>query len=245
MKVPSSKFQTGISRKRTQRTQRFFENHLSLWSLCSFAATPALLFLLAFSALAATNAELEQIPPLRPARDEIPPTFWEQHGYWIPILAALGLFIIIAAVYFFTRPKQVIVLSPEEEARQALAPLRDQPETGALLSQVSLILRHYLSRAFKLPPGEMTTTDCCRALENQPRPETELAALVGEFLRQCDYRKFAPAASGPAVGAVQRALEIIELAEARLAYLRQLAAATEAEKSRTPPPAVPEPHTIS
>ena len=190
------------------------------------------LILLSVVALfAATNSDLDEIPPLRPPRDEIPPTFWEAHGYWVPILTALLLTLIVALVYFFTRPKPVIVLTPEQEARQVLESLRDQPETGVLLSKVSLALRHYLSRAFGLPPGEMTTTDCCRALENHHQPEVELAGIVGEFLRQCDFRKFSPAASGPPVGAVARALEIIELAEARLAYLRE-AAAAEAAKAR-------------
>src|SRR5262249_8981443 len=131
----------------------------------TLVATISLFFPL-LSLLAATNADVDEIPPLRPPRDEIAPTFWEQHGVVVVLLGALALFIIIVALRFLTRPKPAVVLTPLEEARQALEPLRDQPETGVVLSKVSLVLRHYLSRAFKFPPGEMTTTDCCRALEN-------------------------------------------------------------------------------
>ena len=222
----------------------------------------SLFFLPLLSLRAATNADVDEIPPLRPPREEIAPTFWEQHGVLVLILGALGLFIIIAAVRFLTRPKPTVMLSPEEEARRALEPLREQPETGVVLSKVSLTLRHYLSRAFKLPPGEMTTTDCCRALESNPQVEPDFVSIVAEFLRACDYRKFAPGASSsqaagsrpsaslsPSEGeragvrglSVTRALEIIELAEARLAYLRQ--AAAEAEKTRNAGSRAPQPHT--
>ena len=127
MKVPSSKFQVPITDSQSARVIDLNLNlnpplHLpSFRSLRSFAAISAVL-LFQFHALAATNADLEEIPPLRPAREEIPPTFWEQHALWVGIFAALGLLVIVAAVYFFTRPKPLVVLTPQEEARRANVP---------------------------------------------------------------------------------------------------------------------------
>ena len=66
----------------------------------------------------------------------------------------LLLALVALAVWWLTRPKPPVVVPPEVQARQALEPLRQQAEDGAVLSQVSQILRHYVSAAFALPPGE-------------------------------------------------------------------------------------------
>ena len=49
-----------------------------------------------------------------------------------------------------------------------------RPEDGALLSQVSQILRHYVVAAFDLPPGELTTAEFCRAIAGHARIGPEL-----------------------------------------------------------------------
>jgi len=183
---------------------------------------PAVLFWLASGRLVAGGAATpDDIPRLRPPRGEIAPTFGEQYGLWVIITAVLLLGLLCAAVWWLRRPRPAVMVPPEAQARQALEPLRAQPEDGVLLSRVSQILRRYVGAAFGLPPGEMTTADFCRALAGHERLGAELSATVGDFLRSCDERKFAPPAARPALGAVDQGLKLIELAEARRAHLRQ------------------------
>jgi hypothetical protein len=175
---------------------------------------------------AATNAPgPDDIPPLRPPHAEMPPTFWEQHGFWVILVGVLLLALVGAAAWFLLRPKPPAGVPPEIQARQALEPLRPQPEDGPLLSRVSQVLRHYVGAAFNLPPGELTTAEFCRALAAHSPIGAELSAALGEFLRQCDQRKFSPPAPAPPLSAVAQALKLIELAEARRAELRRAAEA--------------------
>jgi len=161
------------------------------------------------------------VPQLRPPRGEIPPTFWEQYAGWISAAALVAMAATGAAVWYARRPRPELIISPEFAARKALEPLRAKPEDGDVLSQVSQILRRYIIRVFVLDPGELTTTEFCAALGRQPRINPELAAALCDFLRRCDERKFSPGTGGPALDAVPNALRFVELAEARLAALRQ------------------------
>ncbi|HYG33243.1 MAG TPA: hypothetical protein VEC99_00575 [Clostridia bacterium] len=178
---------------------------------------------------AATNiAGPDDIPPLRPPRGEIPPTFWELYGGWVIVSAVVALVIILCVVaWILTRPKPTIVIPPAVEARQALEPLSKQPENGVVLSQVSQVVRHYFASVFGLPSEERTTTEFCRAVSEMEQVGPDLSAAVSGFLRECDHRKFAPAPSGPPslpLGAVPRATKLIELAEARREVLARAAA---------------------
>jgi len=174
---------------------------------------------------AATNAAgPDEIPRLRPPHAEIPPTFWEQYSLWVVLLGALVLAMVCVSVWLLLRPRPPEVVPPEVQARQALEPLRPQPEDGALLSRISQVLRHYVTAAFNLPPGELTTTEFCRAMAASSMG-TELSAALGEFLRQCDQRKFSPPPPAPPLSAVAQALKLVELAEARRAELRRVAEA--------------------
>jgi hypothetical protein len=171
---------------------------------------------------AATNTPpSDDIPPLRPAHAEIPPTFWEQHGLEVMLFGALLLGLICAAVWFLFRRRPPAVIPPEVEAMQALEPLRQQPEDGVVLSRVSQILRRYVAAAFHLPPGELTTTDFSRAIAGQGEVGPELSAALTEFLRQCDQRKFSPPVPAPPLSAAAQALKLIEQAQARRAALAQ------------------------
>ncbi|HXP60208.1 MAG TPA: hypothetical protein VN829_06935 [Dongiaceae bacterium] len=171
---------------------------------------------------AATNVT-DAIPPLRPPRGELPPGFWEEHGALTVAGALLALVLLGVAGWLLTRRKPVAGPAPDTLARRALEPLRRQPEGGAVLSRVSQTLRLYLTAAFGLPPEELTSTEFCRLLRENPGVGPELSAGIGEFLRRCEERKFAPLDPQPALGAVQRAFEFIEAAERRLAQLRQAA----------------------
>lgn len=162
----------------------------------------------------------EVIPPLRPPRGEIPPSFWEQHSAWVIVLGVLLLGLVAGAIWWLRRPRPAIVVEPETQARQELEPLRGRPEDGAVLSRISQILRRYVVAAFRLPPGEATTADFCRAMAEDGRLGSELSASLSDFMRSCDEHKFAPPAPRPALGAVERGFKLIEIAEVRRAELR-------------------------
>ncbi len=178
--------------------------------------TAAVLCLVGHAVFGATNpASDDAIPPLRPPRGELPPTFWEQHGAWIVAGSLLVLVVIGLAVWWLTRPKPPVVVPPAARARQALEPLRQLPEDGALLSRVSQILRGYISAVFNLPAGELTTTEFCRLLASQDRVGPDLAGAVTNFLQNCDRTKFEPPTPHPPLGAVVEALRLVEQAQAR------------------------------
>jgi len=177
----------------------------------------------------------DEIPSLRPPHAEIPPTFWEQHGFWIVVLGALGLALVGVAIWVLTRPRPPVVVPPEVLARGALEPLRQQPENGLLLSQVSQILRRYMAAAFHLPPGELTTADFIGAVTDQGRAGPGLSAALSEFLRQCDQRKFSPPAPAPPLCAATHALKLIDQAQARLAALAQPVAQPSGNPTASPP----------
>ncbi len=169
-----------------------------------------------FAVLAATHTPANDgIPPLRPPHAEMAPTFWEQHGIGVALCVGFFLALVGVAIWFLTRPKPPVVIPPEVLARKALEPLGQRPEDGALLSQVSQILRHYMSAAFNLPPIELTTTEFCRAIAGHELVGPELSAALSEFLRQCDQRKFSPPAPAPPLSVVDHALKLIDQAQAR------------------------------
>jgi hypothetical protein len=158
----------------------------------------------------------DEIPPLTPPLPEIPPTFWEQFGWTLWFLIPLALGVVALVVVLWLRPrKPPTLIAPAAQARAALTGLLAHPEDGATLSQVSQVVRRYLIIAFWLRPDEKTTTEFCAELQAHDQVGPELSAALGEFLRNCDERKFSPAASSAALGTVRRALELVELSEAR------------------------------
>jgi len=173
-------------------------------------------FICGTSLFAAPSGASDEIPALRPPRGEIPPTFGERYGGWLVVATVLLAAAAFVTIRWLLRQKPTVVLPPEIVARTELAALRGQPETGAVLSRVSQAVRHYFAAAFRLAPGELTTTEFCRELAGQNQITPELSARVGDFLRQCDERKFAPVAP-PAGNAAAEALNLVELAEARRA----------------------------
>ena len=180
---------------------------------------------------AATNLiSSDEIPPLRPPRAELPPGFWERYGVAVIILSALLIVVLAIAVWFVTRPKPAALIPPATHARRELEPLANRAEDGAVLSRVSQELRHYVAAAFGLSQEEVTTAEFCHALINLEKMGPPLSIPLTDFLRECDRRKFAADAVGPQpLGAVARALEIIDACEARLAQLRQVAAGATAK----------------
>jgi hypothetical protein len=183
---------------------------------------------------AATNAgRQEDLFKLNPPHAELPPLFWELHGTSAVLGAALLLAVAIAVVWWLVRPKPPIPVPIEILSRKELEALRQRSEDGQVLSQVSRVLRRYVAGVFNLPPDELTTSEFCRAIASHEGIGPDLAARVGDFLRQCDKLKFAPAGSPTPMGAAGRALELVELGEARRSHLRKLAAAAHAAQPAT------------
>ena len=118
------------------------------WSLCSLLITT--------SAFAAGEEPLT----LRPPKDELRPSFWEQHG-WIIVLAAFALLGLVAfLIRLLQRPKPVVVIPPEIAVRQALSALQNRPEDAALVTEVSRILKRYICSTFNLPAPLINPCSC-------------------------------------------------------------------------------------
>jgi hypothetical protein len=180
------------------------------------------------SALAATNLiSPDDIPPLRPARGELAPTYWEQHGAWPFVLGGLGILIIAALVWLLLRPRPATPIPPATAAHRALDPLANQPENGVVLSRISQVVRRYFSAAFALPPGELTTAEFSRELEGHQQVGAALSTAVNAFLRECDRRKFAPSPPPTPLGAAGLAARLIDQAEARRVAAEETASAQE------------------
>jgi hypothetical protein len=185
---------------------------------CSTATRLALVWLTtsAFVYPATNPVAPDEIPPLSPPLPEIAPTLWEQFGWVLWILVPLLLVMVGAIVWLVLRPgKPPVLPTTAAQAQVALRALQSQPETGEVLSQISQVLRRYLINAFWLSPLEMTTHDFCMLVRGSEKIGPVLAGSVAEFLQTLDQRKFAPAAVRSPLGAAGRALELVELAEAR------------------------------
>jgi hypothetical protein len=169
--------------------------------------------------LAASAADTNALPALAPAYGELPPTFWEQHQTAIVIAGFAFLALVFLLVKTMLRPESPKTLPPKTIAQQALARVQGRPEDGNILSEVSQILRRYVSATFGLPATEMTTAEYCDALATHDKIGAELAQMISSFLRVCDKDKFSPKIIAPPINAVDRARELIARSEARLAQL--------------------------
>lgn len=161
----------------------------------------------------ALRAQQMPLPKLRPPHDEVGPTFWEQH-HWPIVVGGVALLIVIPlTILWFRRPKSIVVMPPEIIARNSLARLRGEAESGALVVEVSRIVRNYLVAVFMLPPDELTTTELLGALQSRSQIDQGVSSTIGTFLRQCDEWKFAPAKLPPQTGVIGSASDIVEMVE--------------------------------
>ena len=210
MKTANSKLRAPEKFQTPSHRARIRTKHLMGETWC-FSGVWCLLFGV-FSCLADTNsAAPDEIPPLRPPHAQIPPSFWEQYGLWVVIGSVAVLALVGATMWLLTRPKPPTGVPVEVEARRLLKSLLDTPEDGMVFSWVSQVLRRYVTLAFDLRTGELTTGEFCRVITNQDRLGPELSSAISEFLRRCDERKFAPSPPQPGLGAAKRALELVEL----------------------------------
>lgn len=168
--------------------------------------------LLPFAVIAAETSDL---PQLIPPYGEIPPTFWQQHHTAVIVAGVVFLASVILILNFALRPAKPIIIPPDAAARLALAKLQNLPEDGQTLSATTQILRHYTARTFGIVNGELTTAEFCAAINRNEQLGNDLASALAGFLHECDVKKFSPAFASSPVNAVERALRLIDLAEAR------------------------------
>ena len=178
-----------------------------------------------------TNSDLlDKIPPLKPPRGEIPPTFWEQHGIALTLSGIGAVLVLAVLVSFVTRPKPAAAIPPIMVAREALNSLRSRPEDGLVISRVSQVIRRYIAAEFSLGPEELTTTEFSRLVTGNEKVGLELGNRLSGFLRDCDQRKFSPTIPTPPLNAVSTASELLDQAENRK---KRLLATENPESSRS------------
>ena len=166
-----------------------------------------------------TNNFPDPSSSLLPPRAELLPTFWEQNGAWVIAGSVLLLLGPAFVVWLVSRPRPVAPIPWAVQARRQLESFSQKPEDGMVLSRVSQVLRHCVAAAFGLSSDETTTAEFCRILAASDKVGPELAVELGNFLKECDRRKFAPAPPAAPFGAVGRCLKVIEMAEQRVAKL--------------------------
>lgn len=167
----------------------------------------------------------DDAPQLRPIRAELPPTFWEQHTMTVVLYSVEGLVLAGIVAWLFLRPVPPLPVPIEIQTRSELEVLRKQSQDTTMLSHVSRCVRRYFAVAFRLPTGELTTAEFCRALAGNEQIGGRLSERVTGFLRQCDVAKFSPVAAANPGNTVSEALELVAQSEARRVELRQTEAA--------------------
>ena len=151
-----------------------------------------------------------KIPDLLPMREEIPPTFIEEHGWWPVVGAAAVVIVAVVIVTLLLRRKKTAEIIPADViARRALEPLRGRAEDTALVQAVSAIMRRYVLGVFIPAHDELTTAELVRVLKDDARVNAESRTTLAEFLRYCDVQKFAPAQLPMTPGLVEQALELV------------------------------------
>ena len=156
-----------------------------------------------------------KIPDLLPMREEIPPTFIEEHGWWPIVGAAAGVIMLAVVVTLLLRRKKAAEIIPADViARRALEPLRGRAEDTALVQAVSAIVRHYVLGVFIPAHDELTTDELVRVLKDDARVKAETRTALAEFLKYCDVQKFAPAQLPMTPGLAEQALELVRRFEA-------------------------------
>ena len=151
------------------KTWRRLERHSWRASVLE-CASPLALFLLLPTVVFAQSTN--DVPPLRPALPEIPPTLWEQHGMLIVGLSVVAVALLAAAIWWLLQPKPPVPVPIEIQIWRELTALSHELDSSEMLTNLSRCLRRYFSSAFGLPAEGATTTDFNRSLATASKPSS-------------------------------------------------------------------------
>lgn len=164
-------------------------------------------------AATASSPGPNEIPPLRPAKPEIVPGFWEEHSTWLVLAGLVVVGVVILAVRIGLRPKPEIPIPPATEARQALDSLSSTSNHATLLADVSAILRRYFIARFELGREQLTNTELSTSVREHPKIAPDLADRAVALLQDMEQRRFGSAPNTVERTAVQSAVELIDRTE--------------------------------
>jgi Domain of unknown function (DUF4381) len=181
----------------------------------------------------AMAAQEEKIPPLRPPKNELGLSFWQQYGWWVALGALIAVALIAFVVALLCRPRPQPVTPPQLAARRALEALRGRADDATLAVEVSHIFRVYLYFALNLPAEELTTAELGEVLRSPRLGDADLANAASGFLKRCDEKKFAPPTNEPPVRFVDAACHLIDRLET---HRQRRIEEAERERSAVAPP---------
>jgi hypothetical protein len=150
---------------------------------------------------------------LKPPKGALPPSFWERYHLWV-FAGAGGLLLGIGGlIWYVQRPLPEPVIPPDVRARRDLEAAAREPDLGLMLSDLSRILRRYITQVFELTQEELTTREFVAVLLNHPGIPEELAKPLTIYLQQCDERKFSPMPPDQPSDPLAAALDLINKTE--------------------------------
>jgi hypothetical protein len=152
-------------------------------------ALAASLFITPLAAMGAIKSE--EIPELRPPREELPAPVVVVRDQRVWVFAGAGAVLILVALCW---PRAKPVPPPPDPfaiAKRELGALRANP-TRATTVEVSAIVRRYAVAAFELPGQELTSEEVITGLGLCQLCPSEMANAAWQFLSDCDVAKFAP-----------------------------------------------------
>src|SRR5258708_3376864 len=110
------------------------ENCHSLISiLCAFRFVARVLLFLLLAQNVGLAADDDKIPPLRPPRGILLPSFWDLHTWDVVLAGIAAAAVVTLVIELIKRPKRETPTTPPLTARRALQPMRNRPEDAALL----------------------------------------------------------------------------------------------------------------
>ncbi len=134
-----------------------------------------------------------------PVLPETPPeSSWLRRWGFLLILAATAVLVLLAwrmkrrSALEAPLPPDQWALREIERIERTLTPPQGEAETYH--TQMSYVVRRYLTEHFGLHALQQTTAEFLAAVHDVP---PEAAALLGEFLQRCDLAKFARAGTTP------------------------------------------------
>lgn len=152
--------------------------------------------MIAFPTLAAATPSMEGFA------DIDGPVYASWHIWAILATALLSLLLAAAFLYFRRRAATAKTLSsppppPEPPLQRALRRLdqleseRDHWSADPLTVATSDVVRSYLAEVLRIPASQQTSDEFLAALNQQPDRPAILQQHLPDFLRQCDFIKFA------------------------------------------------------